>query len=49
MRLMLAVVAALVFVSACGKKAPLRPPSSERPSAEEWNPSGQPDDDDGGQ
>jgi len=49
MRLFLAAVAALLFVSACGKKAPLRPPSSERPPAEEWSPSGQPDNDDGGQ
>lgn len=31
----MAVFAALLFVSACGKKAPLRPPSSERPPAEE--------------
>lgn len=34
MRLFLALVAALVFVAACGKKAPLRPPGSERPSKE---------------
>ena len=41
MRLFMAAVAALLFVSACGKKAPLRPPSSERPPAEE--PSDYPD------
>lgn len=34
----MAAFAALLFLSACGKKAPLRPPSSERPPAEEWNP-----------
>lgn len=44
MKLILAALAALLFVSACGKKAPLRPPSSDRPPAEEWNPSGEPDD-----
>ncbi len=38
MRLVLAALAALLFLSACGKKAPLRPPSSERPPAGEWNP-----------
>ena len=38
MRILLAALAALLFLSACGKKAPLRPPSSERPPAGEWNP-----------
>lgn len=35
MRLALALLAAFMFVTACGKKAPLRPPGSERapPSA----------------
>ncbi len=49
MRLVMAALAALLLLSACGKKAPLRPPSSERPPAEEWNPSGDPDNDDDGQ
>jgi predicted small lipoprotein YifL len=31
MRLLLLALAALLFVSACGKKAPLRPPSPEEP------------------
>lgn len=38
MKLLMAAFAALLFLSACGKKAPLRPPSSERPPAGEWNP-----------
>jgi predicted small lipoprotein YifL len=46
MKIVMAAFAALLFVSACGKKAPLRPPSSERPPAEEWNPSGEPADED---
>lgn len=49
MRLLLPALAVLLFVSACGKKAPLRSPSSDRPPAEEWNPSGEPDDEDDGQ
>lgn len=35
MRLVLALVAAVMFLSACGKKAPLRPPGSDRPAEEE--------------
>lgn len=35
-------IAAFFLVAACGKKAPLRPPSSERPPAEEWNPTDEP-------
>ncbi len=31
MRLVLIALAALTFLSACGKKAPLRPPGSDRP------------------
>lgn len=46
MRLVLAALAALLFLSACGKKAPLRPPSSERPPAGEWNPGEEDDDED---
>ncbi len=38
MRLLLTALAALLFVSACGKKAPLRPPSSERPPASDTAP-----------
>ncbi|MEE2691428.1 MAG: hypothetical protein VX640_07810 [Pseudomonadota bacterium] len=34
MRAFLAVIAAFLFVSACGKKAPLRPPGSEPPKEE---------------
>jgi predicted small lipoprotein YifL len=34
MRVILAALAALLFLSACGKKAPLRPPSSD-PAKEE--------------
>ena len=45
MRLLMAAFAALLFLSACGKKAPLRPPSSDRPPAEEWNPGDESDDD----
>ena len=29
MRMIMIALAAVLFVSACGKKAPLRPPSSE--------------------
>jgi predicted small lipoprotein YifL len=32
MRLLLVLLAALLFLSACGKKAPLRPPGSPPPS-----------------
>lgn len=49
MRLLMAAVAALLFVSACGKKAPLRPPSSERPPVGEWSPNDEPADDNEGQ
>jgi predicted small lipoprotein YifL len=35
MKLVILALAALLFVAACGKKAPLRPPSSDRPPAEE--------------
>ena len=35
MRLVMALAAALLFISACGKKAPLRTPSSDRPPAED--------------
>ncbi|HNR77317.1 MAG TPA: hypothetical protein PKM48_09320 [Parvularculaceae bacterium] len=45
MKMLMAAFAALLFLSACGKKAPLRPPSSERPPAEEWNPNDEPADD----
>jgi|GEM_PF-2069709 len=34
MRAFLILIAALMFLSACGKKAPLRPPSSEPPADE---------------
>ncbi len=33
MKAILAIAAALMFAAACGKKAPLRPPGSERPPA----------------
>ncbi len=45
MRVLMAAFAALLFLSACGKKAPLRPPSSERPPAEEWDPAEEPEPD----
>jgi predicted small lipoprotein YifL len=35
MKLLLVALAAVTFLAACGKKAPLRPPSSDRPPAEE--------------
>jgi len=35
MKHLLIGLAALTFLAACGKKAPLRPPSSDRPPAEE--------------
>ena len=35
MRLMMLALAGLLFLSACGKKAPLRPPGSDRPPAQE--------------
>lgn len=31
MRLLLSALAACLFLSACGKKAPLRPPSDDQP------------------
>jgi predicted small lipoprotein YifL len=34
MRALLILAAALTFLAACGKKAPLRPPSSEPPPKE---------------
>lgn len=34
MRLALIALAAIAFLSACGKKAPLRPPGSDRPGEE---------------
>ncbi len=45
MKVLMAAFAALLFLSACGKKAPLRPPSSERPPAEEWDPAEEPEPD----
>lgn len=45
MKLAFAALAALLFIAACGKKAPLRPPSSDRPPAEEWNPAGEDEED----
>jgi predicted small lipoprotein YifL len=33
MKVLVAALAALVFLSACGKKAPLRPPGSPPPSS----------------
>jgi predicted small lipoprotein YifL len=35
MKLLVAMLAALLFIAACGKKAPLRTPSSDRPPAED--------------
>ena len=35
MKIVLAALAALLFLSACGKKAPLRPPASDRPPTDE--------------
>lgn len=34
MKLVLVALAALLFLAACGKKAPLRPPSSDAPQEE---------------
>lgn len=38
MKWVMAALAALLFLSACGKKAPLRPPSSERAPASDTQP-----------
>lgn len=34
-RVLLSALAAILFLDACGKKAPLRPPGSERPPTDE--------------
>lgn len=34
-KLFLSALAAILFLGACGKKAPLRPPGSERPPVNE--------------
>lgn len=37
MRLVLAALAALLFIAACGKKAPLRAPSAPPPADDDTN------------